>query len=72
MSAYAYAYVKVWSSPKEGEFKNHKLEKLRLNFSSYRNPDIAPFRTDLSHSLRKRTETPRLFANTELTATCYK
>lgn len=40
---------------KEGEFKNDKLEKFRLDFSRCRNPDVAPFRTDLCHSLRKRT-----------------
>ena len=55
---------------KKGEFTNNKLEKFRLDFSGCRNRDIAPLRTDLSHSLRKRTENPRSFDNTELTATC--
>lgn len=53
---------------KKGEFKNDKLEKFRLDFSRCRNPDVAPLRTDLCHSLRKRTENPRLFDNTEPTA----
>lgn len=54
---------------KEEKFKNEELEKFKLDFSSCRNLDVAPFGTDLSHSLRKRTENPRLFDNTELTAT---